>query len=358
MKSRINEVMEFYREFFATHSYKDTPMLTAYVNIDTTDPANQRERPAWLIELKNEWKRIDAELDPEELKRYDALEKWARADDMVMAHLQDRKPTGRSVVLFSDLSDFIAVDLPVPVTTRLFYGLPQVKHLLFMLDQFKKYLVVLLSGVEVRLLEVFLTRTTDEVRVETEHELERRLGRKANIHGRERRYEEYERRFIRDVATGINEYFLADPDFERLVFGGNFKQAHAVKNALHPAVRETLVAIEPIDFTLANNEVAQQLRAVAARYELEHDLAVVEDLVTRYNRGGTAVLERQGVEQALARGNVNTLVIPYPIDAEKFDSLIVDATVGGAEIEFVFDEAANRLNEFGGIGATLYYSGG
>ncbi len=51
-------------------------------------------------------------------------------------------------------------------------------------------------------------------------------------------------------------------------------------------------------------------------------------------------------------------MIPYPIDAEKFDALIVDATVGGAEIEFVFDEAANRLNEFGGIGATLYYSGG
>jgi len=49
-------------------------------------------------------------------------------------------------------------------------------------------------------------------------------------------------------------------------------------------------------------------------------------------------------------------VLPYPIEAERFDSLIVDATVGGAEMEFVLGVAAERLEEFGGIGAELYWS--
>ena len=40
----------------------------------------------------------------------------------------------------------------------------------------------------------------------------------------------------------------------------------------------------------------------------------------------------------------------------EFDSVIVDATVGGAEIEFVYEAAAERLKEFGGVGALLYYA--
>ncbi len=53
---------------------------------------------------------------------------------------------------------------------------------------------------------------------------------------------------------------------------------------------------------------------------------------------------------------MKTLVIPYSIDVTDFDSLIVDVIISGAEVEFVYGEAADKLNEFGGIGAKLYYS--
>jgi peptide subunit release factor 1 (eRF1) len=243
------------------------------------------------------------------------------------------------------------------VETRLYYGLPQIKHLLFALDQYKKYLVILFSGADARLLEVFLTRTTEELRVETDHELARRFGRKAKTLAADRRDAEFERRFVREAATEINQYFLDHPDFERLVFGGNLKQAHAVRSALHPAAKELVVAVEPIDFKLPDDEIARMVKRIAGHYEQEHDVAVVDDLVTRYNRKGSATLEKQGVETALSQGRVKTLVIPYPIDKEDFDPLIVEATVHGAGIEFVYGEGADKLNEFGGIGATLYYSG-
>ena len=357
MKSRINEILGSFREFVTAHDYQNTPILTAYVDVDPTNPDNQRKRPAWLIELKNETKKLEQSLDPEEVKRRDTQRKWARAEEMVMNHLRDRKPTGRSIVLFTDLEDFIAVDLPVSVETRLYYGLPQIKHLLFALDQYKKYLAILFSGADVRLLEVFLTRTTDELRVETDHELARRFGRKSKTLAADRRDAEFERRFVREATNEINQSLLADPDFERLVFGGNLKQAHAVKAALHPAAKDLVVAVESMDFKLPEGEIARMVKRIADRYEEEHDIAVVEDLVTRYNRKGPAVLEQQSVESALSHGRVKTLVIPYPIDREDFDPLIVEATVHGAGIEFVYGKGADKLNEFGGIGAALYYAG-
>ena len=357
MKARIDQILETFRQFVISREHETTPILSVYVDVNPADPDNQRERPAWLIALKNEAKKLEETLDPEELKRRDVQRKWSQAEAMVMEYLRERKPTGRSVVLFSDLNDFIAVDIPVPVDTRLYFGLPQLKHLLFALDQYKKYLVILVSGAEFRLIEVFLMRSGNELRVETKSEISGEgFGRKARTQAWERRGLEFERRFVRDVASDVDAYFLGDPDCERIVLGGNLKQAQALSHALHPMVRERVVDIAPIDYKLPIAEIAERVSEMAGCYEEEHDVAVVETLVTLTNRRGAAVLEKQAVETALQRGNVRTLVIPYPLPAEEFDALIVDATVRGADIEFVYGAAAKRLHEFGGIGATLYYS--
>lgn len=357
LKSRVTEIMERFREFVQIPDFQETPILTAYVNVDPTNSDNRKDRPAWLIDLKNEAKQLESGLDQEKLKRRATQNKWANTEDMVTRHLTERKPTGRSVVFFTNHELFLDVDLPLPTTTRLYYGLPQLKHLLFQLDQYKKYVVVLLSGSELRVVEVFLARTTDEVRIDTGQQLMARLGRSGHSHKHESRSDEFDRRFIKQVATGINEFFLTDPDFERLILGGNAKHAHAVKNALHPAVREALVGIEQIDFKLGDNDVAQRVKAIADEHELEQDLAIVDELVSCSQRGGRAVLEQQGVIRALEQQKVKTLVLPYPVASDEFDSLIVDATLNGADIEFVYAEAAEKLSEFGGIGAVLYHAG-
>ena len=356
MKAQTNALVERFSEFITSHDYQNTPILTAYVDIDTTNPDNRREQPAWQIALKNEVKRIEQDLDAEKLKRRSGQQRRANAEEIVLAHLQERKPTGRSVALFSDLEEYIAIDLPVPMETRLYYGFPQIKHLLFALDQYKKYLVVLFSGAESRLTEVFLTRATGDVVVETEHETMRRLSRKSLEDGQDRRGPEFERRFVNEMATELNRYFLEDPEIERLILGGNLKLANRVKNSLHPAVKELVVAIEPLDFKLPENEIAAAVRPLAYEHEQAYDLAVVEELIRLYNRKGAAVLERQAVTTALSRGQVKTLVLPYPMDADEFDELIVEAVVNGADVEFVYGPAAARLQEFGGIGARLYYS--
>ncbi len=163
---------------------------------------------------------------------------------------------------------------------------------------------------------------------------------------------------MNEIASEITSYFLENPDHERLILGGNLKLAHAVKKALHPAMQEVVVAIRPIDFNASENEIADLVKPIAAEAEAAHDGAVVEDLVRLHNSGGAAVLEQQGVERAVANGQVRTLVLPFTLDDDRFDPLIVQAVVNGAEVEFVHGDAADKLQEYGGIGARLYYATG
>ncbi|MBL1210941.1 hypothetical protein [Geminocystis sp. GBBB08] len=356
MTTDIIPILESFREFVSTHDYKNNPILSIYVNIDSTNPDNRREQPAWQIELKNELKRIESQLDPQEIKRWDNQKIWSDTEQKIFNYLQTQKPTGKSVVLFTDFNDIIGVDLPISFKTSIYYGLPQIKHLLFALDQYKEYSGILLSGSEARIVEVFLTRSSNEIKIETEHELSRRFGRKSQTLANDRRDQEFELRFIREIATEINEYFIDHLEDSRIIFGGNLQQAAKVNNALNRAVKNLVVAIEPIDFKLTDSEVAEIIRPIAYAYEQDHDVTVVENLLYHFNKNGTAVIEKQGVEKALSEARVKTLVLPYPVDTEEFDALIVDVILSGAKIEFVYGEGAEKLKQYGGIGAVLYYS--
>lgn len=356
MKTGITEILETFKEFVSNHDYQNNPILSVYVDIDSTNPDNRREQPAWQINLKNEFKRIESQLDADEMKRWDNQKIWSDTETMIMNYIQSEKPTGKSIALFTDFKDIIGVDLAVPMKTAIYYGLPQVKHLLFALDQYKEYSAILFSGSEARMVEVFLTRSTNEVKIETDHELSRRFGRKATTLASDRRDQEFEMRFVREIAQEINQYFLEHLQTGRLVFGGNLKLAGKINNALNPAVKDLVVSIEPMDFKLADNEIAEIIKPIAYAYEQDHDVSVVENLVYKFNKNRTAVLEKQGVEKALSEGRVKTLVIPYPMDSEEFDSMIVEVVLSGADIEFVYGEGAEKLNQYGGIAAELYYS--
>lgn len=353
MKMNINEIMETFRNFVEAHDYKETPILTAYVNIDPSDPLNNRAQPAWQIALKEEEKKIMETLDPELLKRRATQKEWKNVEEMASKFLNDRSISGRSVVLFSDLNEMVAIDMPIPCETKMYYGFPQIKQLMFALDQYKRYLVIIPSAFEVRFLELFLTKTSKDISMQTDIEHFQRYGRKSETLAKERRDAEYERRFANEVAQGINEYMMNNPEIDRVIFGGNQKQAHAIKKMLNPKVQEFIVAMEPLDTKLSDAELSKLVQPIAESYEAQFDMEVVENLASNYRRGVTGVNE---VKNALERGDVKELILPYPIDSAIFDELIIDATMNGSKIEFVHGEAAEKLNDLGGIGAILYYT--
>lgn len=360
MKQDIQDIFDALRNFITEHQYEETPVLTAYVGIDSTDQDNRRDRPAWLIELKNETKRLVDEHGTEALKRRDTQRKWSDTEEVIMSHLQDRKPQGRSTIIFTDHEDFLTADLPVRMPTKLYYGTPQVKPLLFALDCHKKYLVALFSEQELRLLEIFLTSPAGEVRVQVgkpSGSSMRQSDKTVMMQATDRQDLESARRVVKEKAEELTAYVMADPDIEHVVFGGNLKLAHAVKNALHPTVYSSLVTIEPIAYSSSNNEIAAAVKRIADEQELKHDLALLNELISRRHANGTAVLETQGVLLALEQGQASKIVVSDSVDSNKFDQLLIKSILNNCEIEFLHGDAARKLDEFGGIAAMLYYSG-
>ncbi len=360
MKKEIQDVLDALRTFIIEHQYEDTSMLTAYVGFDTTAQDNQRERPAWLIELKNESKLIEEQLDSEALKRLDTQNKWKNTEEMIMSHLETNKPEGRSTVIFTDHQDFLTLNLPIPLQTKLYYGAPQLKPLLFSLDHYKKFAVVLFSEEEAKIHEVFLTVPSEEARVQTGPLGGISLrpgGQTARTQASKRRDLETERQVVKVAAEEINKYLQSDFKIEHFVFGGNLKIAHAVKNALHPSINASLITIQPMSFDSTNNEIAKNVKDIAESRETEHDLALVDELVSRRHACGTAVLEPQGVRLALEQGQVSKVVFSVPFECENFDKLVIKCILNNCDIEFLHGKAAAKLNEFGGVAAVLYYSG-
>ena len=359
MRAAITRTFESLRQYLVSHDYKDAPVLSAYVNVDPVNPDNRRERPAWMIELKNELRQV-AETDGGDFAGPVGSDlRLADVEEQVIAKLQVRVPTGRSVVMFTDFDDDIVVDLPLPVDTRVYLGLPQLKHLLSHLHRFGKYLVVLFSETEHRVIEVDVPGTGRELLASTGLSAGVALrpgGRLARTQASERRDLDTERGVVREAADEINSYFMGDPEFDRMVFGGNLKLASAVKNALHHTVAELLVSVEPIPLNASDDRIREVVLQVAEEHEESSDLAAVNDLLSRQRASGRAVTGVEDVMKALANGQVRKLLIPFPIESETFDALLVESVLANVDVELVHGAAADELNSVGGVGAVLYYA--
>ncbi len=56
-------------------------------------------------------------------------------------------------------------------------------------------------------------------------------------------------------------------------------------------------------------------------------ISLKNEIKRLHNTNGAAVLEHEGVVKALGRAQVKTVVLPYPMDSDEFDALIVDAVI-------------------------------
>ncbi len=59
---------------------------------------------------------------------------------------------------------------------------------------------------------------------------------------------------------------------------------------------------------------------------------------------------------ALENGQVRRIYISHPVDAVKFNSILVEALANNVDIEIIHGEAATRLESLGSVAATLYYA--
>lgn len=348
----------------------DSHTLTLYLNVDGSVRENQSQTPAWRIWLKDALKRIEGELKDGQ------YEPWKDIRDRVERFLEYYQPNAKSLVLFYGPEAESRFELPVTLGNQASFGKLNVTPLLWAVDEYEPYLVMLVDREKVR----FFTSSLGSVGFDDIMEID--IGafdfaERTNVHpakplgdgsagavhggsGRddfENTVDAYRHRFYRDVASKI-EKLLEERGIDRLILGGVEESAHEVRRQLPDTVAKCLVGIVPIPMRAGAQEIFNHILPTAQTYERQKEAALVDEVINLTKSGGRGALGRKEVLDALEQRRAELVIAPWPMDDDLAAELPEKTFKSGGSVELVHGEAAERIKAEGGLAARLYYTVG
>jgi hypothetical protein len=287
----------------------------------------------------------------------------------VESYFADYQPSSKSLALFTGPDYQQVYELPIPVENQAAFGHPPVAPLLWLMDEYEPYLVVMADHEKARFLTAYLGAPGFEETMTMEldtHDWRRKtgalpstssgggLGRGSSEDQYEGRVEEHVHRFYRDVVEQIKA-LVEKQGIRRVVLGGSEQSAHIVRDLLPEQVAKAVVDVLPIPMRCNVQEIMERVQPRALEYERAEELAMVDQVIDLAKGGGRGALGREAVMQALEQQRVELLLAPWPLD-DALKDLPARVFASGGSIELVHGEAAERLKAEGGLGARLYYA--
>jgi peptide subunit release factor 1 (eRF1) len=300
------------------------------------------------------------------------------------------KPEGRSVVLFSDdARDFWwARQLPISIPNIARFGRePYVRSLMETLDEYERYGVVLVDKQRARLFSVYLggieehqemmsdvpgkvdTTTRDAMR--SQMKIQRHHDQHVVWHVKE----------VADRLARLSERYR----FDRLIIGGPEKAVTEFLHVLPKRLRNRVVDTMSLNINVDERTVLAATRKIEERVEREHELRLVEELITAAHKGDRATTGLSETLRAVSEGRVWRLLYSNDFSPEGYEcrqcralfsqpreqcplckgelepapnlvNRVIDRVIDQeGRAEGVRGEAAERLAQAGHIGALLRF---
>lgn len=347
-------------------------VLSLYLRVDNAYRPNQANNPAWSIWLKNHMRELEAE--------HGNNAAWQTIRSQVDDYFSDYQPRSKSLALFATAGDITAYELPVTLENQAAYGQPMVAPLVWAIDEFERYLVVLVDQERAVFTSAYLGNATqsDAFSIDLDYDWRQRTlmpanrfqaggpgagdNRAAMPQGNNRdRFEdmlsEHENRFYRDVVEKIDEW-MQELGAERLILGGSERSANTVKSFLQGKTADRLVEILPIPVDTEAHAISEHIQQAAQNYERAQELDLVDDTINLAKANGRAVLGAENVSNALAMQQVEMIILPWPSENQQMiRNYALQALSNNAGIEFVHGSPAMKLQREGdGVAARLYYT--
>lgn len=346
----------------------DDHTLSLYLAVDPALQENQATIPAWRIWLKNALKGVEKDLGDTQRDNWNTIR--SRLDTFLDTYVPDSK----GLALFYGPKLDQVHPLPVPVENRIAFGKPLIAPLVWAIDEYQPYLVVMVDTEKASFIKAYLGRAGQQDTMTLEMDTSdwrektlmppsfRRNAAAGVTHGDQRerfedRVEEWVGRFYKDVAERIVE-LAQEQGIERIVIGGNEESAHAVHKLLPEKLTKAVVDVQGIPMRYTPHEVLSQILPTALDHEREHEMNLVEQVVNLAKAGGRGALGKEAVLHALEQQRVELLIVPWPLpDGDGLmTELPMRAMESGCAIEMVHGEAAERVKAEGGLAARLYYA--
>ena len=320
--------------------------------------------PAWEIHLKNFMR------DAEQQAGDEQTETWNTIKEHVDDFLNNYSVSTKSLVLFVDENQLTSYELPITLDNASAFGEPLFTPLLWAIDEYERYLIVLVDQEKARLFTAYLgsANQQDEMTIDLDYDWgEKTLMPASTGDGRALRegdnrerfedmIEEHVKRFYRDVAQQTANS-LKDLDSTRVIFGGNERSAHFVRNELPQQVDEYVVDILAIPVDTTAHDLGDHIQQVALNYERAFEVDLVKEVVGFAKANGRGAVGQEAVDKAFDMQQVELLILPYPMDNQaRAAELTLKALANNSNIELIHGSAADQLKQEGDIAARLYYA--
>lgn len=363
-------------------SQTDERTLTLFVDVDNATRENQASVPAWQIWIRNELDSFGGRLNAEQKSV------WPNIRQRVESFVQSYTPASKTLVIFANEADLTTFELPIKLDeNELAFGRPQVGHLLWMIDEYEPYLLVLVDQEKARFFVTYLGSVGFQGGLDVdieEYDFRERDslnssrggtggglaagsgagvggGTEGGTHGMgdekfEAMLDEHRNRFYREVVERV-EVLQKQHSTERIVLGGSEQAAHAVKNLMDERLKKYLVGVVGIPMYETSQQISERVQPMALEYERKQEFDIVSQVIDFAKAGGRGALGQAAVNEALEMQRVELLVLIWPSPNEARDNeLAFRALQLNSNVELVHGEAANLLHSEGEVAARLYYA--
>jgi hypothetical protein len=351
----VNEIKELV-------SAAEGQVMSLYLDVDTSKQENQGANPAWRTWLKNTLRELPEAKDPQ---WKDMLERM----ESRFATYEAKNNRSLAVISGPDEEEHL-YELPFPMENQIAFGKPLVLPLLWAIDEYEMYVVALTDKEESRLFTAYLGQVGFQDSVAVEEDVTDRGDKPVRVAPQTGEYatrgsvrdefqdrtDEHEARMYRDVVQHIQK-LMDRHGARRIVLGGNEQAAHGVRNQMPEKMAQSVVGILHIPMRQSPPEIFEQILQHAQEFERKEEVELVNQVIDFAKAGGRGALGEKAVMDALEMQRVELLILPWPMDNSQMAmDLPFRVFASGGNIELVHGEAADRLNQEGGLAARLYYA--
>jgi peptide subunit release factor 1 (eRF1) len=293
----------------------------------------------------------------------------------------------KGVALFSRGGEsrfFDALQFRLPLPNKMSVDLvPHIYELVLLKDTYHRYVLLISTESHARIVEVSVGNTTKELWTERP-ELRKRVGREWTKEHYQNHHRERTQRFFKEKIEVLDR-LVSTEGHTHLMLAGNPRTVARLRASLPRRLQDKLVDVVPAAGNASTSDVVAATLSAFAEHEAAESLETVGLLQNELRTGGLAVSGTEAVLEALARRQVDVLVLSDSYSApdgwkcRECQRIGIDAvpracpqcgerTIAGVDLKEELVRSAERLGctvevvrnsdvllEAGGVGCLLRY---
>lgn len=322
----------------------DNPVISCYLNLD-----QPRSNPLTEVDARVEL----AALTLRGQARRDFDDAYEQIRDWVQTSLRHN---ARGAALFSRWGDepfFVPMQFARPLPSTFSVAeTPHIYPLVELKDVYHRFVIVLLSDDEARIIETSIGRVTEAIIAERP-DLRWRVGREWTKEHYQNHRRDRNDRFLKEKIAVIND-LMTSRQHTHLILGGSPPLVSRMRKALPKHLEDKVINTMVVDPKDGVSAVVREALQVFIERERQESVENVARLESAVRSGGLGLVGYEACKTALKIGQADLLLIQQdhddPAAQEELTKLAVRT---GVDVETVSDSAI--LEQFGGVGCLLRY---